>query len=109
MTLFQLMTLDGCTEVMYFAESGLYQDWLIKGYFVSFVIFTAIISFNIFVAVLTSQVHEKMLAETIQGAKNKPQEMKTDGNNNALYTQHQMDLIMAELKALREEVAKLKK
>jgi voltage-gated sodium channel len=65
LTLFQLMTLDGWSDMMQEAsatETG-WKSWAIKGYFVSFVVLTAIISFNVFVAVLTSQVHEKFVED----------------------------------------------
>lgn len=63
LTLFQLMTLDGWSEMMYAASANYNGSWLIKGYFISFVVLTAIISFNVFVAVLTSQVHEKVIED----------------------------------------------
>jgi voltage-gated sodium channel len=63
LTLFQLMTLDGWSEMMYAASANYSDSWLIKSYFISFVLITAIISFNVFVAVLTSQVHEKVLED----------------------------------------------
>jgi voltage-gated sodium channel len=63
LTLFQLMTLDGWAEVMESASIPPFDGWFYKGYFVSFVILTAIVSFNVFIAVLTSQVDEKMQEE----------------------------------------------
>ena len=108
MTLFQLMTLDGWTEVMNAANSTLYQGWLVKGYFISFVIFTAIISFNIFVAVLTSQVHEKMIAETIRLKEGKKRKKKVLAEGGNQYSQDQMNLVLSELKALRREVSELR-
>ncbi|MFY0606093.1 MAG: ion transporter [Cyclobacteriaceae bacterium] len=103
MTLFQLMTLDGWTEVMNSTDSTMYSNWLIKGYFVSFVIFTAIISFNIFVAVLTSQVHEKML---VDAGKPKVSNDYLKGDNE--YQEKKLDAILSEIKSLREEVHRLK-
>ncbi len=103
MTLFQLMTLDGWTEVMNSTVSATYSNWLIKGYFISFVIFTAIISFNIFIAVLTSQVHEKMLEDAVK-IKNAKKKIKGDNK----YDDRKMDEILAELKSLKEEVRGLK-
>lgn len=109
MTLFQLMTLEGWTDIMNATSSTLYQDWLVKAYFVSFVIFTAIISFNIFVAVLTSQVHEKMLAETVKVRDSKKEfEKLTTGSNQPKYSEDQMSQVLNELRILREEVGKLK-
>jgi len=101
MTLFQLMTLDGWTEVMNSTDSETYSNWLIKGYFVSFVIFTAIISFNIFVAVLTSQVHDKMREEADVALG----EVKIEGSNRA---EDKIDRLLAEVESLRDEVKKLK-
>ncbi len=106
MTLFQLTTLDGWTEVMNATSSTLYQDWLVKTYFVTFVIFTAIISFNIFVAVLTSQVHEKMIAETLK-LKKERKKVAVSGSNKI--PEGQMDEILSELRALRKEVGELRK
>ncbi len=108
MTLFQLMTLDGWTEVMNATSSTIYQEWLVKGYFISFVIFTAIISFNIFVAVLTSQVHEKMIAETVKLKADRKKKNKVAAEGSNQYTQSQMDLVLNELKELRKEVAELR-
>lgn len=93
LTLFQLMTLDGWTEVMNSASSSLYDTWLIKGFFVSFIIFTAIISFNVFVAVLTTQVHEKMIEDS-----RKLENQKADDR---------IDQLVQEVKSLREEISKL--
>jgi voltage-gated sodium channel len=62
-TLFQLMTLDGWSDMMYSASANYNDSWLVKSYFISFVILTAIVSFNVFVAVLTSQVHEKLMED----------------------------------------------
>ena len=81
---------------------------MVKGYFISFVIFTAIISFNIFVAVLTSQVHEKMIAETIRLKEGKKRKKKVLAEGGNQYSQDQMNLVLSELKALRREVSELR-
>jgi voltage-gated sodium channel len=91
LTLFQLMTLDSWSDMMLEAsatEIG-WKSWAIKGYFVSFVILTAIISFNVFVAVLTSQVHEKV----VDDQKREEEEIK---------------ILLKEVRELRKEVAQLK-
>lgn len=92
LTLFQLMTLDSWSDMMLEAsatEVG-WKAWAIKGYFVSFVILTAIISFNVFVAVLTSQVHEKV----VEDQQREEEEILT---------------LLKEVRELRKEVAELKK
>ncbi|MFT7238704.1 MAG: voltage-gated sodium channel [Cyclobacteriaceae bacterium] len=104
MTLFQLMTLDGWTDVMNSASSSFYNDWLVKGFFVSFVVFTAIISFNVFVAVLTSQVHEKMAKD------NDIKLAMTGDNQNQITIDHDSFKNMVdEIKLLRQEIESLKK
>ncbi|MEQ8241433.1 MAG: ion transporter [Cyclobacteriaceae bacterium] len=104
MTLFQLMTLDGWTDVMNSADSSFYNDWLVKGFFVSFVVFTAIISFNVFVAVLTSQVHEKMTNE------NEIKRAITGDNQNKINIDHEsFQNMVDEIRLLRREIETLKK
>ncbi len=107
LTLFQLMTLDGWSEMMYAASDNYNGSWLIKSYFVSFVVLTAIISFNVFVAVLTSQVHEKvMLDQKVSGKLT-----KIEGEVSSTEREVEMGFkeVMIELKALRKEVEALKK
>lgn len=92
LTLFQLMTLDSWSDMMLEAsatEAG-WKSWAIKGYFVSFVILTAIISFNVFVAVLTSQVQEKIIEE---------QEKEEE----------EIQEVLKEVRELRKEIAELRK
>jgi voltage-gated sodium channel len=91
LTLFQLMTLDSWSDMMLEASSKEigWKSWAIKGYFVSFVILTAIISFNVFVAVLTSQVQEKIVAEQQR-------------------EEEDIKILLREVKELRKEVARLK-
>ncbi|HZY81816.1 MAG TPA: ion transporter [Cyclobacteriaceae bacterium] len=92
LTLFQLMTLDSWSDMMQEAsatEIG-WKSWAIKGYFVSFVVLTAIISFNVFVAVLTSQVHEKF----VEDQEREEEEIKA---------------LLREVRELRKEVGDLKK
>jgi voltage-gated sodium channel len=106
-TLFQLMTLDGWSDMMYAASASYNDSWLIKGYFVSFVVLTAIISFNVFVAVLTSQVHEKVILD--QKA-NKKQLNALEGEiiETEQEVQEGFKQVLAELKLLRAEVEALK-
>lgn len=97
LTLFQLMTLDGWTEVMNSAGSQNYSTWLTRGFFISFILFTAIISFNVFVAVLTSQVHEKMIKEM--------EELEEDTEDLArVQTELRSDILK-----LRKEIYQLRK
>jgi voltage-gated sodium channel len=108
LTLFQLMTLDGWSEMMYAASANYDNSWLIKSYFISFVVLTAIISFNVFVAVLTSQVHEKVIEDQ------KLQEQKfTHLEKEILQTEDDIrgdfKTMMEEIRALRKEVGELKK
>ncbi len=106
LTLFQLMTLDGWSEMMYAASENYNGSWLIKGYFVSFVVLTAIISFNVFVAVLTSQVHEKVMVDQKVAGKL----TKLEGEVSLTEREVEMGFkeVMSELKALRKEVEALK-
>jgi hypothetical protein len=86
------------------ASSSFYNDWLVKGFFVSFVVFTAIISFNVFVAVLTSQVHEKMTKD------NDIKLAMTGDNQNQITIDHDSFKNMVdEIKLLRQEIESLKK
>jgi voltage-gated sodium channel len=105
-TLFQLMTLDGWSDMMYSASASYNDSWLIKSYFVSFVILTAIVSFNVFVAVLTSQVHEKVVED--QKISNRK---ITQLEGEVMETEHEVHdgfkEVMIELKALRAEVKAL--
>lgn len=63
MSLFQVMTLDGWSDLMHEVSLSTGQEWLVEIYFISFVLLTAIVSFNVFVAVLTSQVHERVIED----------------------------------------------
>ncbi|MFN5169991.1 MAG: ion transporter [Cyclobacteriaceae bacterium] len=106
-TLFQLMTLDGWSDMMY-AASGSYNDsWLVKGYFISFVILTAIVSFNVFVAVLTSQVHEKFVTDQ-KVNKSKLSELQGDIQETEQEVQAGFQEVMKELKQLRAEIEQLR-
>lgn len=106
-TLFQLMTLDGWSDMMYAASASYNDSWLIKGYFVSFVILTAIVSFNVFVAVLTSQVHEKFISDQ-KVNKTKLTELQGDIQETEQEVQEGFKEVMTELKLLRAELEQLK-
>ncbi|MCA4898191.1 MAG: ion transporter [Bacteroidota bacterium] len=106
-TLFQLMTLDGWSEMMYAASASYNDSWLIKGYFISFVILTAIVSFNVFVAVLTSQVHEKFVNDQKMN-KSKLSELQGDIQDTEQELQAGFKQVLRELQLLREEVERLR-
>jgi voltage-gated sodium channel len=105
-TLFQLMTLDGWSDMMYSASASYNDSWLIKSYFVSFVILTAIVSFNVFVAVLTSQVHEKVVEDQKMNKKQIAQ-LEDDVLETGEEVQAGFKEVLNELKKLRDEVKTL--
>lgn len=107
LTLFQLMTLDGWAEVMASTAIGPYNSWFYKGYFISFVILTAIISFNVFVAVLTSQVDEKLQQEQ-RKSNEKLDHIEEEVEDVEEELSHSMKLILSELKDLKAEMKELK-
>jgi voltage-gated sodium channel len=104
LTLFQLMTLDGWSDLMYSVSEHFEESWFIRGYFISFVLLTAIVSFNVFVAVLTSQVQDK-LAEEKMTLMNRIDEEVADTEQEM---QEGFKELMKEIKALRAEIAELK-
>ena len=108
LTLFQLMTLDGWSEMMYAASDNYNGSWLIKSYFVSFVVLTAIVSFNVFVAVLTSQVHEKVILDQKVSDK-KLSRIEGDISETEREVETGFREVLEELRALRKEVEALKK
>lgn len=108
LTLFQLMTLDGWSEMMYAASDNYNGSWLIKSYFVSFVVLTAIVSFNVFVAVLTSQVHEKVILDQKSSDK-KLSRIEGDISETEREVETGFKEVLEELRALRKEVEALKK
>lgn len=105
-TLFQLMTLDGWSDMMYSASASYNDSWLIKSYFVSFVILTAIVSFNVFVAVLTSQVHEKVVEDQKMNKKQIAQ-LEDEVLETGEEVQAGFKEVLHELKKLRDEVKTL--
>ena len=108
LTLFQLMTLDGWSDMMYAASDNYNGSWLIKSYFVSFVVLTAIVSFNVFVAVLTSQVHEKFIDD-----QKKADKILSKLEGEISETEQELEAgfkeVLKELRYLRKEVEELKK
>jgi voltage-gated sodium channel len=108
LTLFQIMTLDNWSDLMYASSESFNGSWLIKGYFVSFVLLTAIISFNVFVAVLTSQVQEKVIHEEKQ-----QRSQVTEPENEFLQADNEartdLKKVIEEIRLLRKEVAELRK
>ncbi len=107
LTLFQLMTLDGWSDMMYAASASYNGSWLIKSYFVSFVVLTAIISFNVFVAVLTSQVHEKFIDDQKKADK-KLAKLEGEINETEQELESGFKTVLKEIRALRKEVEALK-
>jgi voltage-gated sodium channel len=108
LTLFQLMTLDGWSEMMYAASANYDNSWMIKGYFISFVVLTAIISFNVFVAVLTSQVHEKVI-EDQKVSHQKLNHLEKEILQTEDDIRGDFKTMMEEIRALRKEIGELKK
>jgi voltage-gated sodium channel len=107
-TLFQLMTLDGWSDMMYAASASYNDSWLIKAYFVSFVVLTAIVSFNVFVAVLTSQVHEKFISDQ-KVNKSKLTELQGDIQETEQEVQEGFKEVLNELRLLKAEIESLKR
>jgi voltage-gated sodium channel len=106
-TLFQLMTLDGWSDMMHAASDNYNGSWIIKGYFISFVVLTAIVSFNVFVAVLTSQVHEKVVDDQKLNKK-KLLDIEQEIDETDQDVQEGFREVLKELKLLRKEIAELK-
>jgi voltage-gated sodium channel len=108
LTLFQLMTLDGWSDMMYAASDNYDGSWLIKSYFVSFVVLTAIVSFNVFVAVLTSQVHEKFI-EDQKKSDRKLAKLEGEISETEQEVETGFKEVLKEIRSLRKEVEELKK
>ncbi len=90
LTLFRVLTFEDWTDVMYEAMEVYPWAWV---YFVSFVIIAAFVFFNLFVAVIIGEMQK--LQES---------EMKDEIHADSL----KLDLLIDEIKALREEVKELK-
>jgi voltage-gated sodium channel len=108
LTLFQLMTLDGWSEMMYAASDNYNGSWMIKSYFISFVVLTAIISFNVFVAVLTSQVHEKVM-EDQKSQDSKFNQIEKEISQTEDDIRGDLKNVVEEIRMLRKEVESLRR
>ncbi|QSE98867.1 ion transporter [Fulvivirga lutea] len=108
LTLFQLMTLDGWSEIMNDVAALEYDNWFYKGYFISFVILTAIISFNVFVAVLTTQVHDRMQEEAKNAEKKLRNTIESDIEEAEEEVLKSMEMMLSEIRDLKAEVKSLK-
>lgn len=111
LTLFTMMTLEGWVEMMYQASSNFEGNWywIVKGYFVSFIILTVIISFNVFVAVLTSQVQEKINIQKSKEEKDLFFGIEKDIKESRTELSNQLKNLLAEIESLKEEIKYLKK
>lgn len=102
-TLFQVMTLDNWSDVMKDLSSRVnsFSPLIIKFYFISFVVLTAIIAFNVFIAVMTSSVQdrlEKRIEEKVSSEEN--------ANQNIELNKSVQEMIV-EIKNLKIDMAKL--
>ena len=91
LTLFRVLTFEDWTDVMYEAMEVHPWAWI---YFVSFVIIAAFVFFNLFVAVIIGEMQKLQEAD-----------MKEELHEDHL----KLDVLLQEIKALREEVKDLKK
>lgn len=91
LTLFRVLTFEDWTDVMYEAMEVYSWAWV---YFVSFVIIAAFVFFNLFVAVIIGEMQKLQEAD-----------MKEELHEDHL----KLDVLLQEIKALREEVKDLKK
>ncbi len=96
-TLFQVMTLDGWSEMMKDLTTNIHSfpPIVIEIYFISFVVLTAIIAFNVFIAVMTSHVQEKLERDN------------TDNRLNIKMNTAILEMIN-EIRDLKSEVAELR-
>ena len=108
LTLFQLMTLDNWSDLMYATIDENNGSWLMKGYFVSFILLTAIISFNVFVAVLTSQVQEKV-EEDKKTSEDKFTLLEKELSQTEDDIRGDFKAVLIEIKLLRKEIEELRK
>ncbi len=91
LTLFRVLTFEDWTDVMYEAMEVYPMAWI---YFVSFVIIAAFVFFNLFVAVIIGEMQKLQEAD-----------MKEELHEDHL----KLDILLQEIKSLREEVKDLKK
>ncbi|MEM6298045.1 MAG: ion transporter [Bacteroidota bacterium] len=109
LTLFQIMTLDNWSDIMDTTKGEVFGSWFYKGFFISFVILTAIISFNVFVAVLTTQVQRKILEEKKEVNQSLADQIEEDIEESEAELQKTLAELIAEVRELRTEVKSLKK
>lgn len=91
LTLFRILTFEDWTDVMYEAMEVYPWAWT---YFVSFIIIAAFVFFNLFVAVIIGEMQKLQEAD-----------MKEEIHEDSL----KLDIILNEMKNLREEINSLKK
>ena len=91
LTLFRVLTFEDWTDVMYEAMEVYPWAWT---YFVSFIIIAAFVFFNLFVAVIIGEMQKLQEAD-----------MKEEIHEDSL----KLDVLLIEIKALREEVNNLRK
>lgn len=91
LTLFRILTFEDWTDVMYEAMEVYPWAWI---YFVSFIIIAAFVFFNLFVAVIIGEMQKLQEAD-----------MKEEIHEDSL----KLDIILNEMKNLREEINSLKK
>lgn len=90
LTLFRVLTFEDWTDVMYEAMEVYPWAW---AYFVSFIIIAAFVFFNLFVAVIIGEMQKLQEAD-----------MKEEIHQDSL----KLDLLLEEMKLLREEINSLK-
>lgn len=91
LTLFRVLTFEDWTDVMYEAMEVYSWAWI---YFVSFVIIAAFVFFNLFIAVIIGEMQKLQDADITE-------EIHEDSKK--------LDVLLEEIKSLREEVQDLKK
>lgn len=96
---------------MYQASSNFEGNWywIVKGYFISFIIFTVIISFNVFVAVLTSQVQEKINIKKSAEEKALFLGIEKDIKESRTELSSQIKNLLTEIETLKEDIRNLKR
>jgi voltage-gated sodium channel len=91
LTLFRILTFEDWTDVMYEAMEVYPWAWV---YFVSFIIIAAFVFFNLFVAVIIGEMQKLQEAD-----------MKEEIHQDSI----KLDMLLDEMKRLREEISILKK
>ena len=91
LTLFRILTFEDWTDVMYEAMEVYPWAW---AYFISFIIIAAFVFFNLFVAVIIGEMQKLQEAD-----------MKEEIHQDSL----KLDILLEEMKSLREEVNSLRK